>query len=63
VEYYGYYKKDHYKNEYRAPGKTQNQVLEVKKPIDYDSLYWSACYKDYYRAHKNRKENIEYYPE
>jgi hypothetical protein len=34
----------------------------VKKAVDHDSLYWSACYKDYYRAHDNRKENAGYYP-
>ena len=38
-------------------------MLEVKKAVDYNNLYWSACYKDYYRAHDNGKENIGYYPE
>jgi hypothetical protein len=63
VEYYGCHKKGYYKNEYRASRKTQNQVLEIKKIVDHDSFYWSACYKDYYRTHKNGKENTEYYPE
>jgi hypothetical protein len=62
VEYYGCYKKGHYKNEYRVSGKTQNKISEVKKAVDYNSLHWSACYKDYYRAHDNRKENAGYYP-
>jgi hypothetical protein len=35
----------------------------VKKVVDYDNFYWSACYKDYYRAHDNKKENAGYYPE
>jgi hypothetical protein len=61
VEYYGYHKKGHYKSEYKTSRKTQNQVSEVKKIVDHDSFYWSACYKDYYRAHENGKENIEYY--
>jgi hypothetical protein len=62
VEYYGCYKKGHYKNEYRASRKTQNKISEVKKIINYDSFYWSACYKDYYRTHDNGKENAGYYP-
>jgi hypothetical protein len=63
MEYYGYHKKGHYKNEYKISGRTQNQVLEIKKPVDYGSLYWSACYKDHCRFHENRKENAGYYPE
>ena len=35
----------------------------MKKTVDYNSLHWSACYKDYYRAHDNGKENTGYYPE
>jgi hypothetical protein len=62
VECYGCYKKGHYKNEYRASGTAQNKVSEVKKAVDHNSLHWSACYKDYYRAHDNRKENAGYYP-
>jgi hypothetical protein len=62
VEYYGCYKKGHYKNKYRVYKKTQNKVSEVKKAVDYNSLYWSVCYKDYYRAHDNGKENAGYYP-
>jgi hypothetical protein len=62
VECYGCYKKGHYKNECRASEKTQNKVLEVKKAVDHDSLHWSACYKDYCRAHDNEKENAGYYP-
>jgi hypothetical protein len=34
----------------------------MKKTVDYNNLYWSACYKDYYRAHDNGKENAGYYP-
>jgi hypothetical protein len=63
VEYYGCHKKDHYKSEYRASGKIQNQVSEIKKPVDHDSLHWSACYKDYYQFYENREENAGYYPE
>jgi hypothetical protein len=62
VEYYGCHKKGHYKNEYRASGKTQNKVSEVKKTVDHNNLHWSACYKDYCRAHDNGKENAGYYP-
>jgi hypothetical protein len=62
VEYYGCHKKGHYKNKYRISGKTQKTVSEIKKTVDYDSLHWSACYKDYYRAHDNGKENAGYYP-
>jgi hypothetical protein len=57
VEYYGCHKKGHYKNEYRASGKTQNKVSEVKKTVDHNGLHWSACYKDYCRAHDNGKKN------
>jgi hypothetical protein len=63
VECYGYYKKGHYKNECRASGKTQKTVSEVRKAVDHNNLYWSVCYKDYYRAHDNGKENAGYYPE
>jgi hypothetical protein len=38
-------------------------MSEIKKAVDYNNFYWSACYKDYYRAHDNRKENAGYYPE
>jgi hypothetical protein len=62
VEYYGCHKKGHYKNEYRVSRKTQNKVSEVKKAVDHNSLHWSACYKDYYRAHDNGKKNAGYYP-
>jgi hypothetical protein len=62
VEYYDYHKKGHYKNEYRISGKTQNKVSEMKKTVDHNNLYWSACYKDYCRAHDNGKENAGYYP-
>jgi hypothetical protein len=63
MECYGCHKKNHYKNKYRASGKTQKIVLKIKKTVDHDSLYWSACYKDYCRAHDNGKENAGYYPE
>ena len=63
MEYYGYHKKGYYKNEYRISGKTQNQISEVKKPVDHGSFYWSACYKDYCQFHENGKENAGYYPE
>jgi hypothetical protein len=62
VECYGCHKKGHYKNKYRVSGKTQKTVLEVKKAVDHNSLYWFACYKDYYRAHDNGKKNAGYYP-
>ena len=62
VECYGCHKKGYYKNEYKASGKTQNKVSEMKKAVDHNNLYWSACYKDYCRAHDNRKENAGYYP-
>jgi hypothetical protein len=53
VEYYGCYKKGHYKSKYRVSEKIQNQVSKIKKTVDYDNFYWSACYKNYYRAYKN----------
>jgi hypothetical protein len=62
VECYGCYKKGHYKNKYRVSGKTQKIVSEVKKAVDHNNLHWSACYRDYCRAHDNRKENAGYYP-
>jgi hypothetical protein len=36
-------------------------MSEIKKTVDYNNLYWSACYKDYCRAHDNGKENAGYY--
>jgi hypothetical protein len=63
MECYRYYKKGHYKNKCRASGGERNKILEIKKEVDHDSLYWSAYYKDYCRTHENKKENAGYYPE